>query len=202
MYWYIELSLNYTKGRGEGISDLMYTNFIKVKSLVTGILYGSKCLQSFVNDHYLWPNTYIYCGVITPDSFVFMYSLILLFGSRIGGLTISTVQSNFTAGGRAFQVEQCHCGSGYSGSSCEVFHPFSLFCNLKEGNLWRRILAIRFKVIEIRSDWWTAFCFVYSAVHLAINDKECQHIHIWEHAYHVNAMAILINVILTLENAL
>ncbi|XP_065059495.1 laminin subunit alpha-like [Rhopilema esculentum] len=43
--------------------------------------------------------------------------------SRIGGLSISTTRSIITSLGRALQVEQCQCGTGYSGSSCERCAP-------------------------------------------------------------------------------
>eukprot|EP00794_Sanderia_malayensis_P009566 gene9566-10555_t len=39
--------------------------------------------------------------------------------SRLGGLSMANVQSSLTSSGRALQVEQCQCGTGYTGSSCE-----------------------------------------------------------------------------------
>lgn len=89
---------------------------------------------------------------LRADSQRIVSSLVLIHSeysrySRIGGLSISNTQSNVSEVGRALQVEQCQCGAGYSGSSCEVrslnFLDLmfdTLFCRSNAMYLWRNLM--------------------------------------------------------------
>ena len=46
----------------------------------------------------------------------------------LGDVKVSDVSDMVSEAGRAYDVEQCSCGTGYTGLSCEVWH--SLICEL------------------------------------------------------------------------